>query len=96
MRQRKKLVHRVKAAEVELRLSLLDRHCRSHNIAAECCVRSSDERADGLASTFSKAGGGKALGKVEVSKGSCLMCGLPAELNRSSGDAGLEGSCTEP
>lgn len=41
---------------VALLLAGLDRHCRSHNIAAECCVWSSGESGDGLASRCSKAG----------------------------------------
>ena len=55
-------------------LAGLDRHCRSHNIAAECCVWSRGESV-GLDSRWevSKAGG-MVDGKGWWSSGSCLMC----------------------
>lgn len=76
---------------VVLLLLRLDRHCRSHNIAAECCVGSSGKSRDdddGLASRVSKAGGRELSEKVGWSRGSCLMDVVGWKM-LSSGDAGL-------
>ena len=53
-------------------LRRLDGHCRSHNIAAECCVASRCEREPDLGSSASKAGGEMVEGRSE---GSSLMVG---------------------
>ena len=81
MRERKRVVHQ-EVIEVEAKvgwlllelLRWLDRHCRSHNIAAECCVESRSESVFGLASGSSKAGG-RVVGKAR-SLGSSLMMGM--------------------
>lgn len=98
MRARKRVVHHVfvwseAGMGFLLLLRLLDRHCRSHNIAAECCVWSGSESMDGLESRLSKAGG-RMVGKV-WSVGSCLMStGWSKRV--SLGDAGLAAASTEP
>lgn len=73
-------------------LAGLDRHCRSHNIAAECCVWSSGESV-GLESRFSKAGG-RVDGKA-WSTGSCLMWSLRWNM-WVDGDAGLAPASAVP
>ena len=89
------MVHQeVEVVEAVL-LLLLDRHGRSHNIAAECCVWSSRERVVcGLMSRFSKAGG-RDVGKV-ASEGSCLMLMSASSKRSSASDAGLAGASIEP
>lgn len=72
----------------------LDRHGRSHNIAAECCVGSSGERDDGLMSRVSVKAGGRSVGWV-MSMGSCLMW-LSIWKMWSSGDGGLAAASTVP
>jgi hypothetical protein len=71
----------------------LDRHCRSHNIAAECCVGSSGKSRDDFESMLSKAGGRELREKVLLSRGSCLMV-APAWKMLSAGDAGLGYDCS--
>lgn len=77
-----------------LLLWLRDRHGRSHNNAADCCVRSDSERVDGFESRLSKAGG---RARKFWSKGSCLIMGvLELWKTLSDGEAGLGASLTEP
>lgn len=67
MRYRKRLVHQ----EVKVVASLLiDRHCRSHNIAAECCVGS---RSKGLGFEISLSKAGRDAGRRGELGASCLM-----------------------
>ena len=71
---------------------LVDGHCRSHNIAAECCVTSSCGSGAGLGSNISKSGGEMVVGS---SFGSILMSGWTL-MTVSAGDAGLAESSIEP
>lgn len=78
-----------------LLLWLRDRHGRSHNNAADCCVRSDSERVDGFESRLSKAGG--RVEKLLKSRGSCLIMGVLALWKMlSAGESGLGASLTEP
>lgn len=65
------LLEVVEGFDVRL-LRRLDGHCRSHNIAAECCVSSRCGSVADLGSSASKAGGAMVVGR---SVGSCLMVG---------------------
>lgn len=85
--RRKRLFHQ-KVGEVLL-LMVLDRHCRSHNIAAECCVGSRVSN-DDFESRLSKAGG--RIRGSELSSGSVLIVGGFSEWNiLSEGETGLDG-----
>lgn len=85
------LAHQAVGVEVLLLLRRLDRHCRSHNIAAECCVGSSGESRADFESELSKAGG-RALRVKEFSLGSCFIESWWKML--SAGDGGDMASCT--
>jgi hypothetical protein len=71
---------------VERELLISDRHGRSHNIAAECCVRSKSER-PAFESMPSKVGG-RFVENVD-SVGSCLMMTLCSKRSSAVVVAGL-------
>ena len=99
MRERKSVVHVgvVRRCEVgsligfvEVLVLRLDRHCRSHNIAAECCVWSSGKGLDDDFTSRLSNTGDMETGN-DVASGSCLMMGLLARTwnTLSEGDDGL-------
>jgi len=73
-------------------LVLVDGHCRSHNIAAECCVASSCGSGAGFESRISKSGGEMVAGR---SLCSCLIEGCML-MTVSAGEAGLAVASMEP
>lgn len=90
-----RVAHHEKLAEIEVGwfvCATLDRHGRSHNIAAECCVWSRGERVD--FSSRSMMAGGMCKGDM-VSMGSCLMWEASWKMS-SVGDAGLAAASAVP
>ena len=90
MRWRKKAAH-----QLLLRLLLLwDRHCRSHNIAAECCVRSKSASCPCFELCSSKIGGRLAANVVSI--GSDFIVTLVSKRSSAMLVAGLAWASTEP